>query len=322
MIKDCAIYVEGARQPGALPIEGALAAARAAGGFVWVGLHEPGPDEFEDVAREFGLHPLAVEDAIHAHQRPKLERYGDTLFLVLKPTRYVDHEEVIEVEQLMLFVGEAFVVTVRHGGSSVLRDVRTSQEATPGRLSWGPTAVVHAVADRVVDEYGGVLRDLDVDIDEIAEQVFAGPRTAHAARIFNLKREVLDFRRAVDALGPPLEELSAAPPPIDERAVNYFRDVHDHLIRAMEHLAGLDALLDSVLNTNVVQVGMRQNEDMRKISAWVAIVAVPTMIAGVYGMNFAHMPELEWRYGYPMALAGMALACTVLYRAFKRRDWL
>ena len=303
-------------------MDNALNAARADGGFVWIGLHEPTGDEFASVAEAFDLHPLAVEDAIHAHQRPKLERYGDSLFMVFKPARYVDAEEVVVVGQIMVFLGSEFVVTVRHGESPELADVRRMLEEDPTRLDWGPGSVLHAIADKVVDDYAAVMVGLDDDIDQIEQEVFAGPKPTHAERIFKLKREVLDFRRAVDPLEAPLAELTAGVKPVDERSVEYFRNVHDHVLRASEHLAGLDALLDSALNANVAQVGMRQNEDMRKISAWVAIIATPTMIAGIYGMNFEHMPELEWVVGYPLVLAVMVLVCIFLYRNFKRRDWL
>jgi magnesium transporter len=322
VIVDCAIYVDGVRDGDAHAVDDALADARRRAGFVWIGLHEPTEEEFVNVTRAFDLHPLAVEDAIHAHQRPKLERYGDSLFVVFKPARYVDSDEVIEVDQIMVFVGADFVVTVRHGASAALSDVRRGLENNPERLSWGPGSILYAIADKIVDDYGAVMLGLDNDIDEIEQQVFSGPKPTHLERIFKLKREVLDFRRAVDPLEPALAELAGGAKPIDERSTDYFRDVHDHLLRVSEHIAGLDALLGSALAANVAQVGMRQNEDMRKISAWVAIIATPTMIAGIYGMNFDHMPELEWIAGYPFALGLMVLSCVVLYRNFKRRDWL
>jgi len=322
MIVDCAVYLDGSRDTEPHAVEAALADARNRGGFVWIGLHEPTEEEFGSVARAFDLHPLAVEDAIHAHQRPKLERYGDSLFIVFKPARYVDAAEVVDVGQILVFVGADFVVTVRHGQTTGLTDVRRSLESDPQQMDWGPGGVLYAIADKVVDDYGVVIRGLDNDIDQIEQEVFSGPKAAHAERIFKLKREVLDFRRAVDPLEPALAALAAGAKPVDERSTHYFRDVHDHLLRVSEHVAGLDALLDSALNANVAQVGMRQNEDMRKISAWVAIIATPTMLAGIYGMNFEHIPETEWVIGYPLVLAVMVLCCLVLYRNFKRRDWL
>ena len=322
MIVDCAVYVNGSRLPDALDFEGSLDAARTQGGFVWIGLHEPDLDEFSNVAAAFDLHPLAVEDAVHPHQRPKLEHFDDTLFVVLKPARYVDEQEVVEVDQIMVFLGADFVVSVRHGSSSALKTVRSRLDASPHLLDWGSGSVLYAIADQVVDDYEAVVRGLDDDIDQIEAQVFSGPEAAHSQRIFKLKREVLDFRRAVDPLEPPLAKLTDGIAPVDPASADYFRDVHDHLLRVHERLAALDALLDSALNANVAQVGMRQNEDMRKISAWVAIIAMPTMIAGIYGMNFEHMPELEWQYGYPLALLAMVVACYGLYRNFKHRGWL
>ena len=322
VIVDCAVYVDGLRVPGDLDFAGSLETARAKGGFVWIGLHEPDEDEFDEVAKAFELHPLAVEDAVHPHQRPKLEHFDQTLFVVLKPARYVDEEELVEVDQIMVFLGEDFVVSVRHGESTALAGVRARLDASPDLLRWGSGSVLYAIADRVVDDYADVVRGVDNDIDQIEEEVFSGPEAAHSQRIFKLKREVLDFRRAVEPLEPALDELRMGTRPVDPASTDYFRDVHDHLLRVRERLVALDALLDSALNANVAQVGMRQNEDMRKISAWVAIIAMPTMIAGIYGMNFQHMPELGWRFGYPMALVAMVVSCALLYKNFKRRGWL
>ncbi|MEP1125144.1 MAG: magnesium/cobalt transporter CorA [Ilumatobacter sp.] len=322
MIVDCGVYVDGRRVDVEAPLADVLARAVSMGGFVWVGLHDPNDEEFEDIASAFGLHSLAVEDSMRPHQRPKLERYDDSVFVVLKPARYVDTEEVVEVDHLMVFVGEHFVVTVRHGPTASLAGVRDHLEGDPHRLRWGPTSVLHALADRVVDDYAVVMRGLDVDIDQIELEVFSAPKAAHAERIFKLKREVLDFRRAIAPLEEALVELGVGEPPIHADSSNYFRDVLDHLKRVSDSLEGLDALLDSALHANVAQVGMRQNEDMRKISAWVAIIAMPTMIAGIYGMNFEHMPELGWTGGYPLALSAMVVSCLALYRNFKRRGWL
>ena len=322
MVVDFASYVNGSRHGSYTDAAEALADARASGGFVWLGLYEPSAAEFNNIAEVFDLHPLAVEDAVHAHQRPKFEPYGDMVFVVLKPARYVDANEVVEVGQIMAFVGRDFIVTVRHGRVGGLAVLRHKIEADPESLRWGPTSVLYAISDAVVDDYAPVLRGLNVDIDEIELEVFSFPRAAHAQRIFKLKREVLEFRRAVDPLEPTMSELAASPGPIDSESAAYFRDVHDHVLRTSDQLRSLDALLDSALHANVAQVGMRQNEDMRKISAWVAIIAVPTMIAGVYGMNFDTMPELRWRYGYPLVLGVMVTLCFGLYRNFKRRLWL
>ena len=324
MIVDCAVYDGGLRREGVVALEEATqVAASSPDGFVWIGVHEPDPEEFDALAREFKLHPLAVEDALHPHQRPKLDVYGDTLFMVLKTARYVDPVEVVEIGQVMLFLGPNFVVSVRHGRAGALAGVRGELEHEPERLRWGPAAVLHAVADRVVDEYGAVSRGLDNDVDEIESEVFSNDRANHARRIYRLKREVLEFRRAVAPLLDPLDQLiSGRVPLVGEELRPYFGDVRDHLLREAEHVEGLDALLTGALNANLANVGVRQNEDMRKISAWVAIIAVPTAIAGIYGMNFEHMPELDWVIGYPFALGVMVVVCLGLYAVFKRRGWL
>lgn len=324
MIVDCALYVDGGRTGGRLDLDAAVTEARARpGAFVWVGLYEPTADELVDLAKEFDLHPLAVEDAVHAHQRPKLERYGDTLFLVLKTGTYVDHDEVVALGEVMLFVGRSFVVSVRHGAHGELGELRAELEADPDRLRCGPAAVMHAVLDQVVDGYETVLAGLDVDVDQIEEQVFSGSTGDNSQRVYKLKREVIEFRRAVLPLVPPVGQLAdGTVPDVDTDLAEWFRDVHDHLLRVADHLEGQSSLLDSVLSANFAQVAHRQNEDMRKISAWVAIAAVPTMVAGIYGMNFDHMPELRWRYGYPLVLVVLAVSCFTLWRYFKRQGWL
>ena len=324
MIVDCAVYESGTRVAAFSDLEKAARAAEEPDAFVWIGLFEPTVEEFDDVSRHFSLHPLAVEDAIHASQRPKLERYDETLFMVLRPARYVDSEEVIELSQLMIFVGPHFLVTVRHGVNNIGAEVRKAVESDPERAKWGPRGLLHAFVDRVVDDYAVVLKGLHDDVVEIERQVFSDERANHAERIFKLKREVLEFRAAIEPLDEPLAHLSAgrhlhgSPSPLAE----YFRDVHDHLQRVAERVEAIDSLLTSALNANLAQVSMRQNEDMRKISAYVALFAVPTMIAGIYGMNFEHMPELGWLFGYPFALALMAAGCLFLFRMFKRSGWL
>ncbi|HUR23725.1 MAG TPA: magnesium/cobalt transporter CorA [Acidimicrobiales bacterium] len=323
MIVDCSVYDNGVRREGALPIEEALEAARTPDAFVWIGLLEPSEDEFEVVIKEFDLHPLAVEDAVHAHQRPKLDSYGETLFIVLKPARYVDSEEIVTLTEIMLFLGEGFLITVRHGESSVLGEVRQMMEADPSRMKWGPLGALHAIVDRVVDDYAIVVRNLNTDIEEIERQVFSDERKNHAQRIYRLKVEAVEFRQAVIGLEDPLDDLAKGKvTEADPILLHYFRDVHDHLLRVAQRVEAIDNLLSSALTANLAQLGVRQNEDMRRISAWVAIVAVPTMIAGIYGMNFEHMPELGWVLGYPFALILMAVLCGSLYVMFRRRDWL
>jgi magnesium transporter len=324
MIVDCAIYHEGIREAGSPALDAAVAAGRNdPARFAWLGLHEPTEDEFETVAKEFGLHELAVEDAINAHQRPKLEVYDDSLFVVLKTARYDDVLERITFSELMLFIGEGFVVTVRHGPSGALSAVRRGLECEPELLRRGPGAVLYAVIDHVVDDYVPVLVGLENDIDEVEEQVFDPSVVDVAQRIYKLKREVMDFYRNTAMLLDPLDRLSRRSLPwIDPDLQHYYRDVHDHLVRIVGQLQAFRELLTSVLEANLAQISVRQNEDMRKISAWVAIVAAPTLIAGIYGMNFQHMPELEWRYGYPFAIGLIVVVCGTLYALFRRSDWL
>jgi magnesium transporter len=231
--------------------------------------------------------------------------------------------EVVEIGEVMVFVGASFVVSVRHGRAGALSTVRHDLESDPERLAMGPKAVLHAIADRVVDEYGEVARELDRDVSDVEAEVFSDERRNHAKSIYKLKREVLEFRRAVVPLAEPLEALAAGRVPlVGQEARAYFRDVHDHCLREAEHIAGIDGLLTDALNVNLSNVGVRQNEDMRKMSAGAAIIAVPTAIAGIYGMNFRHMPELDSRFGYPLTLVVIVLICVGLYRAFKKRGWL
>jgi magnesium transporter len=323
-IVDCALYQDGVRKGGQLPLETALDSAReVSDGFVWIGLYEPTHAEFEAVAAAFDLHPLAVEDAVHAHQRPKLEIYGDIAFLVLKTVRYVDPEEVIEVGELMLFTGSNFVITVRHGTASPLSDVRRNLEANPDLLAAGPAAVLYAVADRVVDGYGEAARGVSNDVSEIELQVFSGDRAQPTERLYKLEREVLEFRGAVRPLADPLDSIVNGDVRLfDPHARTYFRDVHDHVLRVADQIDEFNELLSGALTANLAQIQVRQNEDMRRITAWAAIFAVNTLIAGIYGMNFIHMPELSWKFGYPIILTIMLGVSAVLYRGFKRSRWI
>jgi len=322
MIVNCAVYEQGRRRDGDLTLDDAGRAARENGAFVWLGLLEPSAEEFESIAREFDLHELAVEDAIKAHQRPKVELYGDTLFVVVKTACYVDSEEVIEIGELMLFANPGFVVTVRHGKGE-LTPVRERIERRPDLLRHGPGMILYAILDHVVDGYEVAAQGVDVDIQQVERQVFSEERDNPVERIYKLEREVLDFYAALAPLSVAVDEIirghfEVVPDDLRE----YFRDVHDHLRRVNGQIAGFRDLLGSALHANLTQVSVRQNEDMRKISAWVAILAVPTMVAGIYGMNFEHMPELKWRFGYPAVLLLILVACTVLYRRFRRAGWL
>jgi magnesium transporter len=291
--------------------------------FVWVGLHEPTEDELATVEEEFGLHPLAVEDAFTAHQRPKLERYEDTLFLTLKSLWYVDANDAVETGEINMFVGSDFVITVRHGSGSELHSARRDLEAKAAVLTHGPSAVVYAVCDRVVDGYLAVVGSLEEDVDEVETSVFSPQRTNDSARIYTLKREIAEARRAVMPLREPMRRFATgAVPGIDEASAPFFRDVLDHLSRAAETVDGLDQLLSTAFDAHLAQIQVIQNEDMRKISAGAALVVVPTLIAGVYGMNFDHMPELGWRFGYLYAVLLMIGTVSALWFWFKRSGWL
>ncbi|MEU2118963.1 magnesium and cobalt transport protein CorA [Streptomyces sp. NPDC016459] len=327
VIVDSAIYRDGRRTDGPADLSDALDQARTAGdAFLWVGLHEPTEAEFDHVTSEFALHPLAVEDALKAHQRPKLEVYDDSLFAVLKPIVYEPESDRVSSGELMLFVGDSFVVTVRHGEGAPLAEVRRRLEADPELLKHGPTAVLYAVSDAIVDHYLDVAGELQVDLEELEADVFAptgGNPGNTAERIYTAKRQVLEFRRASGPLAGPLARLTAGSVPfVHERAQPFFRDVNDHLLRSNEQVEGLDRLLSDVLSAHLAQMGVRQNDDMRKISAWAAMAAVPTMVAGIYGMNFDHMPELRWVGSYPVVIAVMSGIVFMLYRLFKRRGWM
>ncbi|MER5611496.1 magnesium/cobalt transporter CorA [Streptomyces sp. NPDC002215] len=328
VIVDCAIYRDGRRTDGPADLSDALEEARATGdAFLWIGLHEPTEKEFDLVSSEFGLHPLAVEDALSAHQRPKLEVYDDSLFAVIKPVVYEQSSDTVTTDELMAFIGDSFVVTVRHGEGAPLAAVRRRLEAEPEVLKHGPTAVLYAISDAVVDHYIEVAGELQVDLEELETEVFAptgvGDTKSTASRIYTFKRQILEFRRAAGPLSSPMARLASADVPfVHEHSQPFFRDVSDHLTRANEYVEGLDRLLSDILSAHLAQVGVRQNDDMRKISAWAAMAAVPTMVAGIYGMNFDHMPELRWVWAYPAVIALMAAVVFGLYRQFKRRGWL
>jgi magnesium transporter len=327
VIVDCALYRDGARVPldgGKEDLEGALQAVQGPeDDFVWVGLHEPTEDELDRVADIFDLHPLAAEDAYHAHQRPKLEQYDDALFLVLKTLWYVDADDAVETGEIYIFVGGNYVLTVRHGEGTELHSARLDLERQAGVLGHGPSAVVYAVCDRVVDSYEEVAAALAVDVDEVEESVFADTRTNDSARIYRLKREIAEFRRAVGPLREPMRRFATGSVPgIDPESAPFFRDVADHVIRVSDAVENLDALLSTAFDAYLAQISVQQNNDMRKISAWVAIAAVNTLIAGVYGMNFKYMPELDWRWGYPAVLLVMLVSAVALFRLFRRSGWL
>ncbi len=331
VLVDCGVYVDGIRLAGEYtPVE-ALAKVREIErtdqeAFVWIGLREPTEQQMQRVADLFALHPLAAEDAVVAHQRPKLERYDESLFLVLKTVNYVAHEtarEIVETGEIMIFVGKDFVVTVRHGEHGGLSEVRQRMDADPEHLRLGPFAVMHAIADYVVDQYLAVTNLMETDIDNIEVEAFTTGGKVDVEPIYLLKREVVELRRCVSPLSVPFQRMQGEHKDIISKEVRrYLRDVGDHQIQAADQITSYDDMLTSLVQAALAQVGMQQNTDMRKISAWAAILAVPTLIAGIYGMNFEYMPVLHLHWGYPAVLAAMVGICMILYRNFRRRDWL
>jgi magnesium transporter len=330
-VVDSAIYVDGLRKHSPKTLADTYRIFRdVPNSMAWIGLYRPSEEQLGSLAQQFGLHELAIEDAIVAHQRPKLERYGDTLFVVLRPARYMDAAEEVDFGELHLFVGRDFVLTVRHSETPDLAVVRHRMESDPELLARGPEAVLYAIFDAVVDGYAPVVAGLQNDIDEIETQVFRGEATV-SRRIYELSREVVEFQRAtrplmrlLDALVAGFEKYS-----IDEELRSYLRDVTDHATTVVERVDSFRQMLQDILTVNATLVTQAQNEEMKaqneevkKISAWAAILFAPTLIGTVYGMNFQRMPELRWYYGYPFALALMVAVCATLYVVFKRRGWL
>ena len=327
----CALYV------GGVPVEAPqdvrelyTLARRTPGGFVWLGLHEPDEGELTRIADIFDLHPLAVEDVLHQEQRPKVERYEDTVFAVLRAAQYVEHAELTETSEIVntgfvrMFVGADFVITVRQGDVGELRSVRTDLEANPPMLAQGPWAVVHAIFDRVVDVYVDITASLQGDVDAVEAAVFSRGQNVGIEPIYQLKRELMEFKAAVVPLQRPLITLldRQMAPIVPKEIRKYFRDVADHHARAVEAVAGYDDLLNTILQARLAQVTVGQNNDMRKIASWAAIAALQTAIAGIYGMNFEYMPELRWRYGYPAVLTVMLVSAVLLYRRLRKAEWL
>ncbi len=323
MIVDCAVYTDGARQGEGVPIRGSHAAAVEAGGFVWLGLFEPSKAEFEDAKAEFDFHELAVEDALTAHQRPKLDIYDDSILVVLKTARYIDDTEEVEMGEILVLLGKSFIVVVRHGKASPLARVRRRLEADPSLLGLGPSAVLYGILDAVVDAYQPVVDGLDKDISEVEKEVFSEVSHNPAERIYFLKREVLEFQLAVASLLDPIERLTRGHRSyINEELSEYLRDVHDHVVRIAQRVSSFRELLSSILEANLAQVGVRQNEDMRRISAWVAVAAVPTLIAGIFGMNFVKIPGATESWGFAVVVVVMVAIASVLHRLFRQSGWL
>lgn len=329
-IVDCGVYVDGFRRPGEFTYQSAIREVRSTGqGFVWLGVLSPDVHQMEALSQEFGIHELIAEDASSGEQRPKLEAYDDALVLNLAAVKYLPHETVTDVSEIvstgevMVVLGKDFVMTVRHGDFTELAGIRTELEKSSDRLLHGPAAVMHAVADRMVDSYLDVAEEMRQDVEELESAVFAPRATVDIEQIYLLKRELLELKHDIAPLARPMRRLAAdhlALVPRDVR--HYFRDVQDHHSQAVAEVSVLDEQMTSLVGAAVAMVGVRQNTDMRRISAWVAIAAVPTMIAGVYGMNFANMPELDFRFGYPVVLTVMVSICVGLFWVFRKNRWL
>ena len=319
VIIDCAVYRDGVRETTEHD-KGSIGAALAGLGeddFMWIGVANPTVDELSRIAGPLGMHPLAVEDALEAHQRPKVERYSDHTFIAIRTVSYSDDD--ITTHEVNIVLGTNYLLTVRHGGPS-LRDARRAAEKLIEPMSHGPTAALYAVVDSIVDHYEEVATELETDVEEVETSVFSNQRSNDSTRIYRLKRETLEFRRAVLPLREPLHRLAMSAAP--EEARPYFRDIADHLTRAAESIDSIDHLLDNALQAHLAQLSVQQNEDMRKLTAGATIFAVPTAIAGIYGMNFEHMPELTWTYGYPLCVSVIAGLCGYIYWRFKRSGWL
>ncbi|MEU4341676.1 magnesium and cobalt transport protein CorA [Nocardia sp. NPDC023852] len=328
-IVDCAVYVDGCRLPGRFTHAAALAQVRERGaGFVWVGLHDPDEEQMADIAQTFGLHALAVEDAVKANQRPKLERYDDTLVLVMRTVAYVEHElhsvsEIVETGEILIFTAPDFVVAVRHGEHSGLATVRKQLEADSDRLRLGPGAVLHAIADYVVDSYIEVTQSVELDVDAMEEEIFTPRSKVAIESIYQLKREVVELRRSVNPLAVPLETLGRGIElPLPKEVRRYMRDVADHHTAVADRINDFDESLSALIGAALAKTAVQQNTDMRKITAYISIAAVPTMVAGIYGMNFEHMPELRQVWGYPLVLVVIVVICTGLYINLRRNNWL
>jgi magnesium transporter len=324
MIVDSAHYKDGVRQhEGPMSLEQAARKPRdVAGEFVWIGLHEPEPGELDELARLFNLHELAVEDAGLEHQRPKIEDYDQSFFIVLKTAHYHEDTEIVHFGEISVFAGPGYVVAVRRGPGSELKTARAQLEARPDLLKLGPAAAVWAITDKVVDDYLPVVNGIEDDIEEVENDVFDDDIPAPTQRIYHLKREVIEFHRAVSPLLQPLAALEAGAFPIPEELRRYFRDIADHDRRIDEQVSSQRELLTSILEANLALVSVNQNDVIKRISAVAGIIAVPTFIASNYGMNFEHMPELSWPLGYPLALAAMALSVVALAFFFRRINWL
>ena len=292
--------------------------------FVWVLLEDPTYAEFTDLQRIFSLHPLAVEDAVTAHQRPKIDIYEGSAFLALRSLEYDTETREVLLSEISMFVGAHYAITVRHGTWPRLDSIRDRAAKQPELFKFGAVAAAYHVVDAVVDEYELIAEQLTSDVEEIEDAVFSEAAPGTTGRVYPLKRELLEFRKAVAPIHAPLEALleGHAKWTVPEGMGVYFRDIADHLVHARGTMDTLDSLLDNAMQARATQISIQQNDDMRKLAAYAAMAAVPTLIAGIYGMNFQDMPELGWPLGYPLTLVVMAGLVLVLWRAFKRSGWL
>ena len=323
MIVDYALYQNGSRysEPSNLPE--LISKARTEGGFVWLGLAEPTQMEFDKIVGDFRFHPLAIEDAVNAKQRPKFEEYPGVQFCVLKTVFYDEEKSLVSTGEIFCFIGEYFIVVVRHGDGAPLKNTRQVLESNPEHLAKGPYAVLHAVIDHVIDCYIDIAAELEADVVQVENEVFNERKKTNSAAIYFLKREIIEFRHAIDPLLSPLQKLaSEGAAHVPNTLTPFFRDTLDHLSRASDAAAGLDSLLVSALQADMAHVQVQQNADMRKITSYVALASVPTMVAGIYGMNFDFMPELRWKFGYPVVVGSLVLLTAILYRKFKKSGWL
>ncbi len=323
MIVDYALYQNGNRytEPSNLPE--LISKARTEGGFVWLGLAEPTQMEFDKIVGDFRFHPLAIEDAVNAKQRPKFEEYPGVQFCVLKTVFYDEEKSLVSTGEIFCFIGEYFIVVVRHGDSAPLKNTRQILENNPEHLAKGPYAVLHAVIDHVIDCYIDIAAELEADVVQVENDVFNERKKTNSAAIYFLKREIIEFRHAIDPLLSPLQKLaSEGAAHVPNTLTPFFRDTLDHLSRASDAAAALDSLLVSALQADMAHVQVQQNADMRKITSYVALASVPTMVAGIYGMNFDFMPELRWKFGYPLVVGSLVLLTAILYRKFKKSGWL
>jgi magnesium transporter len=323
VIVDLALYQNGYRVDGPNDISDLVDKARSEGGFVWLGMAEPTQSEFDMVVGELNFHPLAIEDAINAKQRPKIEDYEGLTFFVIKTVFFEKEKQEITTGELMCFISEHFIVIVRHGEGAPLATVRHELEEKHDLLKLGPFAVLHAVADRVIDGYTEIATSLEEAVVKVENKVFSGKRKTYSQEIYFLKREVIEFKHSIEPLITPINKVSSGfVSQVPSEIRPFFRDTSDHLIQACEHASGLDSLITSVLQADLAHIQVQQNIDVRRISAWVALASGPTMIAGIYGMNFKHMPELSTKYGYFIVVGVMVSLTAFLFRSFKKSGWL